>query len=416
MSLLPEVRDELVATAARRAAVATPRRRWGGTVAVAVGIACTLVVVVVAVAAVGGREPAVPGRSTGGGVAALEAKLAVLRRPQTAADRTYSRYIRASGSVIAKLARLATTVDTAGGRARVYLLVRQRSRFAGLIAVDPDGQVAGETGPVTAATLEPNAVGASGLIVRGIGIERNRGVSVGIVPDGVTRVKWTFTGADYGVLHPRPVTVYPEVRGNVAVAPIRPDQGPLASAVWYGAGGRMVGSAGASTFSTSQLARIAEVNASRNRSIDPALTAHYRLFRSVAPEDLATDPVVATVGDGNDLNYWQTRYLPSLRGLDGRGLWVTPGAHGVCMSDWNAGGCGGVTQTGFIGGSTSNGPETTFEGLVPDGNQTVTLVLSDGTRETFPVTDNVYEATVHGQVVAVINRDIAGRIVRTPLQ
>lgn len=248
MSLLPEVRDELVATARRRAAAGAPRRRRGGAVAVALGVACTVAVVVVGVVALGHRAPASQG-STGSGLAGLEAKLSILRRPQTPADRTYARYSGVGGAVIAKLARLATTVDTAEGRARVYLVVRQlplrpaeaaaklRSQFATAVAVDEHGQVEGETGPVTATTLEPNAVGASGVVIRGIGIERNRGLSVGIVPDGVRRVRWTFTGEDYGILDPHPVTVYPEVHGNVAVAPIRRDQGPLASAVWYGAGG-----------------------------------------------------------------------------------------------------------------------------------------------------------------------------------
>lgn len=102
------------------------------------------------------------------------------------------------------------------------------------------------------------------------------------------------------------------------------------------------------------------------------------------PEDLTRDPQLAAAGRGNDLNYWQTRYIGSVTGLDGRGLWITP--------------------------------ETTFEGLVPDGNATVTLVLGDGTREAEPVTENVYEATVHGRVVAIVNRDIYGRVVRTTVQ
>lgn len=76
----------------------------------------------------------------------------------------------------------------------------------------------------------------------------------------------------------------------------------------------------------------------------------------------------------------------------------------------------GIDSTGFIGGSTSNGVETTLEGLVPDGNPTVTLVLANGARKAFPMTDNVYEATFKGRVVAVVNRDIHDRVVRTTLQ
>ena len=43
------------------------------------------------------------------------------------------------------------------------------------------------------------------------------------------------------------------------------------------------------------------------------------------------------------------------------------------------------------------------------------MVLAGGVEKRFPVIDNVYEVTVRGHPVAIINRDIHGRIVRTPL-
>ncbi len=142
-------------------------------------------------------------------------------------------------------------------------------------------------------------------------------MSVGIVPDGVTRVKWTFTGAGYGVLDPHPVSLAPLVRGNVAVAPVRPGQGPLASAVWYDAGGKVIASAGAGAESKRELEQIDAVNASRDRPIAPELVAHYRLFRSISPVDLARNPVLPTLGGRQgDLDYWQTRYIGSVSGLD----------------------------------------------------------------------------------------------------
>src|SRR5581483_4214007 len=148
--------------------------------------------------------------------------------------------------------------------------------------------------------------------------------------------------------------------------------------------------------------------------------AHYRLFRSVAPMDLLKTPRLPTAGGGTgDLNYWQTRYIGSLTGLDGPGLWVTPGTRDLCISDPSAGECTAPLSrredAGILGGITSNGGETTFSGLVPDGNPTVTVVLADGTRKTFPVIDNAYEITVRGRVVAMINRDIHGRVVRTKI-
>jgi hypothetical protein len=70
--------------------------------------------------------------------------------------------------------------------------------------------------------------------------------SVGVVPDGVTRVRWELI--DPG--QPHPVTVYPTIHDNVATAPITLSYGKsattneqyLASAVWYGAGGKVIAS------------------------------------------------------------------------------------------------------------------------------------------------------------------------------
>lgn len=73
--------------------------------------------------------------------------------------------------------------------------------------------------------------------------------SVGVVPDGVTRVRWELI--DPGQSHP--VTVYPKLDGNVATAPITLSHGKgplaneqyLASAVWYSAHGKVIASVNA---------------------------------------------------------------------------------------------------------------------------------------------------------------------------
>lgn len=423
MSLLPEVREELVATAARIAE--SPRRRmrfaWRGGMAMALGVGVALAVVAVGVLALRHRAPAPAstGPPAGSGLAALEAKLAVLRRPQTSGERAYAKRFPAHGVVIARLVRLATTV----GQLRVYVLVaRMPNRAAPFVvarAVDREGQWQGGTGRVSAPTLTPGAVGA-GAVIRGLGPDPNQGMSVGVVPDGVVRVEWVFTGAAFGVLKPRPVTVYPAVKNNVAVARVIPDQGPLARAVWYGARGQVIASTGGGPDAKAQLRQIQLVNASRNRAIAPELIAHYRLFRSVAPVDLTRSPALPTAGGGpGDLNYWQTRYIGSLTGLDGPGLWITPGTRDVCISDWNAGSCTAPLSrredAGIPGGITGGGGETTFVGLVPDGNSSVTVVMANGDRKTFPVIENAYEFTVRGRVVAMINRGIHGRVVRRPI-
>jgi hypothetical protein len=85
----------------------------------------------------------------------------------------------------------------------------------------------------------------------------------------------------------------------------------------------VIESAGPGAESAAEMRTIDAVNASRNRPIAPALTAHYRPFRSVAPDDLARS--VAAHGGKGDLTYWQTRDMPTLTGIDGPGLWITRG-------------------------------------------------------------------------------------------
>jgi len=459
MTLLPEVREELMATAARRTASTRARRRhrfhrWlsrvpAGGVAVALSTLCTVAVAAVALVALGHRAPRAPlspaGRAPVSSVRTLEAVLGVLRRPQTAADRSYPVHPSPRGrqgppEVIPKLTRLAATITTpTAGQMRVFVIVRKLptgrmlaspekpgADVVSAVAVAADGELQNGSGALTAATLDsPSAVG-SGSYTPGATVNPNRGVTVGIVPDGVTRVKWIFTGAAFGVSHPREVTVYPQVGSNVAVAPIKPGEGPLAHATWYGAAGQVIASASGGAQARQQLQLIRSVNASRSNAVAPSLLAHYALFRSVPTDDPARDPTLPTPGtDGGyigemRLNYWQTRYVASVTGLDGRGLWITPGTRGLCMSDPQTSGCGmlsSLRSTGFIGGATLGAHQETISGLVPDGNPTVTIVLASGARKTVPVVDdNVYEATVPGRIVAIIARNTAGQIERKTLQ
>lgn len=98
MTLLPEVRHELHATAARRAVGgrAADRRarfpawppRLGRRLGLAAAVVCPVLVVAALVIAGGHRRavPDTPGAPQG--ISALTEQLAVLRRPQNAADRT----------------------------------------------------------------------------------------------------------------------------------------------------------------------------------------------------------------------------------------------------------------------------------------------------------------------------------------
>ena len=267
---------------------------------------------------------------------------------------------------------------------------------------------------------------ASGLSTPRSEVNPGRGVTIGIVPDGVARVQWVFSGAGFGIVHPRPVTVTPQLHNNVALAPVDPGEGPLAHATWYAHDGHVIRQAGETPAARQQLQTIAVVNASRGRPIAPQLRDHYSLFRSTPPDTPAEDwrlPTPGTTGgyiSQMHLNYWQTRYIPNATGLDGAGLWITPGTDGLCISDPQTNVCGKLSDRildGFVGGATSGTRGETIAGLVPDGNPTVTLILANSTKRTAPVTDhNVYEATVPGHVVAIINRNVSGTTVRQSLR
>jgi hypothetical protein len=70
--------------------------------------------------------------------------------------------------------------------------------------------------------------------------------TIGVVPDGVVRVKWELANPGQS----KPVTVYPRVRGNVAIAPWTPaprstsllNEQWLVGATWYGSDGRVIAS------------------------------------------------------------------------------------------------------------------------------------------------------------------------------
>jgi len=70
--------------------------------------------------------------------------------------------------------------------------------------------------------------------------------TIGVVPDGVTRVKWEL--ANPGQAHA--VAIYPRVQDNVAIAPWTPaprytalmNEQRLIGATWYGADGRVIAS------------------------------------------------------------------------------------------------------------------------------------------------------------------------------
>jgi hypothetical protein len=285
---------------------------------------------------------------------------------------------------------IVTTLAVAGRAGHRYLL--------GIPEV-VDDQTAVATGGVTG-----GAVGSAGSP------DGTRGVNAGVVPDGVTRVKWVFRLAGG-----RLVMVYPKVERNGAVS-IAAGLG-VSSATWYGPGGRVIASYNERAQREAEQAHA--LAASAREPIAAALVAHFAIFRRpVAPpasiEPLPRRTAIVVTNQGFGLNVTHARLVPY---PCTPGLWVIPGSHGVSMAQIRPDGGGGGNNVpvsmalsgGLVTTTCCAAPGETVWGLVPDGNRTVTVVLTGGGTRTVPVIDNVYSIKVTGRVTAIIGKDAGGR-------
>jgi hypothetical protein len=276
-----EPTDAEVAAVVERVVPRRPRlrgRRWRwpragvGGVLGALGATVAIAVAALALVLAGHSRPqSQPGASGNAPAAAqrLMSMLAVLRRPQTAADRTLPTSV-------------ARTLASPGGGGRT--IVPQLTRLVATVANGPPGGPAPHvrfflivTAPATAPENPPKPSPALGDLVsiawansagRG-GVDAGLpaawlytkatmrpqitavGYNIGIVPNGVTRVRWSFDGG----------TVSPTVQHNVALAPsmrytpagngvqrvtvLEPKY--LLGVTWYGPHGQVLSSFGAGT-------------------------------------------------------------------------------------------------------------------------------------------------------------------------
>ncbi len=198
-------------------------RNRGSYAAVATGLvlAAAVVMTVVAIDAASNRSQ--PVRLTRR-EARMLSRLAVLRRPQRAADRS----VRFVGPIVPSLTRLVATMpgNWGLGPVRVFMLVRRHGRVA-LLTLYGRHRV-GVGGVSTANLNNPRSV-SSGLLY-----------TVGVVPDGVAEVSWVFRSQPAAAVAPLTVTIHPMVHNNVAVAPVVTRPGRLVSATWFNAGGRAI--------------------------------------------------------------------------------------------------------------------------------------------------------------------------------
>jgi hypothetical protein len=212
-------------------------------------------------------------------LADLRAELAILRRPQRPTDKIPAWGVRAEQrpncsnclnfpKLRPRDSRLLTTINlpkraAANGRVeRVYLVLgavprrwqttrflsgwHQRGRNArglhlSLLGITTKNSFEAQpTDVLLNYSLQP--MPAQALTPRDVLITSYE--TVGLVPDGVTRVRWELANPGQAA----PKTVYPTVRGNVALAPWTPaprstaliNEQSLVGATWYGPDGRVI--------------------------------------------------------------------------------------------------------------------------------------------------------------------------------
>ena len=399
-----------------------------GGLAVAFGAAVTVLVAVVAVLVVGHHTPAsgsrgdvpVGARSLG----SLVSELAILRRPQTIADRDAPAPVTSGPEVVHNLTRLAATVSAPGAEAvRVYLVVRMLGANSSASGAAHGSVAAVVTATIVSATGRVGVVGNgwAGSLTRPVGVSQANGLDASIVPDGVARVKWVFAEAGAASDVQQLITVYPTVRNNIALAPVARQQGLLASVTWYDANGHVVQTFNAAAERARHTREIEQaISASGRRPVAPSLInslAVLRAPRPPGPPRLPSGAAAALAEQGGyGLNITQARFVTA----GGHGFWLVPGASGVCLSGPSPSGLTGcntvkaVEDGGLVGGTAGPGWGM-LEGVAPDGNPTISIVLSSGQVKHVPVVDNVYAVTMHVKPTALIVRNSAGRLRRLTL-
>ena len=154
-------------------------------------------------------------------LAQLRANFAVLRRPQTAADRAQNPPC-GCGAVDRRLTRLARTLPDGS---RVYLIVPRSLADAPIGSVPRSAMqvfVAEPNGNGHSFAFGPNVGYAhSPIDLGGLGLRRpSNSRWVGIVPDGVASARWTVCGSSAGSRCARPRTYTVPVIDNIATQTI----------------------------------------------------------------------------------------------------------------------------------------------------------------------------------------------------
>jgi hypothetical protein len=370
----------------------------------------------------GATDPA----SASSPAAALIERLAVLQRPQTPSDElpVGVRLPRiGQGALIPALTRLVATPTGADLYLAVFTPARGSPPFwsaslgdqVSLVCIT--GRTATLTAPVPAADL------TDGGHVAVIGASSQ--YQVGIVPDGVARVTWTFAN---GRRRHRDV-VSAQATNNVVVAPLDPGSPFLLAATWHAADGSVVPTSDVAlrqAIAASQNAQreqlIRQDTRIRFRAAPPLLRA-FAVFRvtsrtgvkvaglTISHPGLSSLPLgilsMATLAgnrrSGPELDPRAIRQATTRAGVS---VWIIPGARSLCVAEvdeprfplpgeGSAGmGCSRDIASAVADGSglTSGSPGgvTWHYGVLPTTKPTLTIRTGPHRQRTLHPPDGVY--------------------------
>jgi hypothetical protein len=392
------------------------RRGWripAGTVSIAVSCGLVLLVAGVALIALGGR-----GRSAshatlpGPGANALIAKLAVLRREQTAADQlpaklhitTFPR--DESPTIIPSLSRLVATPPGA----KIYLVVTQPARGSdalwspslgdqlNVVAITDSGAITegGAGFPAAAGYPAADITDPMNLFIAGLKLSNSGRTSaaqrladayrVAILPDGVARVRWTLTTRTGGA----GAVVTVPVMNNVAISKLTPaNAAPLRTTTWYAADGHIVPPS-----SAARTRALASENASRRRTAlaaarrshvtaTPAILNAFAVFafdsRSsthtlngyvISHPTLAQLPLSLLPGGLGRRQQLDLRDVRKVVSPSGQTLYIVPGVNTICLfvvyghssGGGSGGGCAGSLALALKGGAGESSSGNRMQG------------------------------------------------------
>lgn len=412
--------------------------------------ATTVAVVVLAIALLGHRQASTK-RPTAVPPSAqqLVSMLAVLRRPQTPADRAIPasdrRFIEQNvGPIVAGLTRRVATIGTT----RIFMFVVKPSTtafetrqgplwspalgdriFVGDVSTSSPGQ------PVPAVELRDPYISSSWYVT-----QSQKQYLLGIAPDGVARVRVLFPNR----------AIYASVTNNTYVALAPPASNErVRSITWYGSNGRVIPTTTEASDTAMSKAIAARKAATRASIIEeaakipnrapPALLHSFAVFTTggehpvtaagitISRPSLSSFPIlllqfvdnpraVRAVSTQSGLRFW----------ADPGPLYVTEANHRlreltqVCLRQ--AGrefaaacrlGLEPVLAEGLWAGARVRNGAAVIYGIVPDTNRTVTLRLRGGATRTVPVVNGVVVTPANG-VTAMLVRGVDGTVATVP--